>query len=129
MILRFLLLNLILCGCLKDETISGYVAQGAVFELQSIDDRPFPQRATLTFPTEGQLAGEAPCNRYSGAQTVPYPWFRGERIVSTKRACPDLRAEQTYLAALSEMSLAEVSGSTLILSNDEGRKLVFTARN
>jgi heat shock protein HslJ len=43
-------------------------------------------------------------------------------------ACPDLAAESQYLTALGEMTLAEVSGPTLILSNDAGRSMVFTAQ-
>ena len=124
-----LILALTLSGCLKDETVSGYAPAGATFVLQSIDDTAFSATATITFPEEGRIAGQAPCNNYSGAQTVPYPWFKAENIASTKRACPDLAAEQTYFAALSAMSLSEVSSTTLILSNEAGRKMLFTAQN
>ena len=125
---RMLLILLVLCGCLADETISGYAPAGTTFVLQTINDTPFPARATLTFPQEGRIAGQAPCNSYSGAQTVPYPWFKVETIVATKRACPDLQAEQSFFEALSEMTLSEVSGTTLILSNDAGQKMIFTGQ-
>jgi len=120
-----LILALALSACMKDETISGYAPAGAVFALQSIDGDAFPASATLTFPEKGRIAGQAPCNSYSGAQSVPYPWFEVQAIAATRRACPDLQAEQTYFATLSKMTLAEVSGSTLILSNDAGLKMVF----
>ncbi len=129
MTLRILLITLLLGGCLKDETISGYAPDGAVFTLQSIDDTPFPASATISFPAQGRVTGQAPCNSYFAMQTVPYPWFNVEAIGASKRACPDLAAEQTYFAALSEMTLSEVSGTTLILSNDAGRKMVFTTQN
>lgn len=83
--------------------------------------------ATLRFPQAGQIAGEGPCNSYTGAMTVPYPWFDAAEITITRRACPQLAEETAYLAALSDMTLSEVLGDTLILSTPEGRKLVFTA--
>lgn len=116
-----------LADCSADETLAAYGAAGIVWQLQELDDHPFPARATLNFPETGKLAGDAPCNSYFGAQTAPYPWFAAENIAATRRACPDLAAETAYLGALSDMNLAEVLGNTLILSNDAGRKMVFTA--
>ena len=115
-------------GYCKDETVSGHGGDGATWVLRSIDGTPFAARATLTFPEEGTLAGEAPCNGYSGQQTVPYPWFSAERLITTRRACPDLEAETRYLRALGDMTLAEIAGDTLILSNDAGGEMVFRAR-
>jgi heat shock protein HslJ len=43
-------------------------------------------------------------------------------------ACPDLALESEFFDALEGMTLAEVAGDTLILSNSVGRKLVFVAR-
>ncbi|MFB9151465.1 META domain-containing protein [Roseovarius ramblicola] len=116
-----------LLGYCKDETVSGHGGATATWVLRSIDGAAFPARATLTFPEEGRLAGEAPCNRYSGQQTVPYPWFSAGHIIGTKRACPDLDAETRYFRALGDMTLAEIAGDTLILSNDAGREMVFRA--
>lgn len=115
-------------GYCKDETVSGYGGEGATWVQLGLDGTPFAARATLTFPEEGTPAGEAPCNRYSGQQTMPYPWFSAERIASTKRACPELEAETRYLRALGVMTLAEIADDTLILSNDAGREMVFRAR-
>lgn len=129
MTLRLLFIVLLLSGCLKDETISGYAPERAIFALQSIDDTAFEATATISFPAQGRITGQAPCNSYAAVQAVPYPWFNAQAILSSKRVCPDLAEEQTYFAALSEMSLSEVSGRTLILSNDAGRKMVFTAQN
>ncbi|WP_297773196.1 META domain-containing protein [uncultured Roseovarius sp.] len=122
-----LLIGMSILGHCKDETVSGHGGATATWTLQSIDGTPFTARATLSFPKEGTLVGEAPCNRYSGAQTLPYPWFRAEALVATKRACPDLEAETRYLRALAEMTLVEVAGDTLLLTNDAGREMVFRA--
>ena len=56
---------------------------------------------------------------------MPYPWIKIENIAATKRACPDLAAESAYFTSLQAMTLSEVLGDVLILSNDEGDEMVF----
>ncbi|MCV6594439.1 MAG: META domain-containing protein [Silicimonas sp.] len=127
--LSALALILPLAGC-ADETLSGYADPKAVYKLTEIDGTAFQAHATITFPEPGRMAGDAPCNLWFGAQEVPYPWFDGSQIGVTKRACFDdatNRAETAFLDALGEMSLAEVQGPVLILSNDDGREMVFRA--
>ncbi len=113
-------------ACAGDETVRGYVPEGSVWALSEIDGATFAARATIGFPAPGKIAGDAPCNRYSGNQAATYPWFRAERILSTKRACADLAEEQTFFAALGRVTLAEVQGDVLILSAPEGPVMVFT---
>ena len=48
-----------------------------------------------------------------------------EDVAATKRACPDLAAENAYFTALQSMTLSEVLGNVLILSNDAGDEMVF----
>ena len=45
----------------------------------------------------------------------------------TRMACDGLAAESHFLQALQDMTLSEVSGNTLILSNIAGREMLFTA--
>lgn len=123
-----LFLPLVLGLCQGDETLTGYGAADQTFVLQSINGAPFTARATITFPEEGQIAGQAPCNSYSATQEVPYPWFKAGPIRSTKRACPDLQAETLYLQTLAKMTLSEVSGKSLILSTPEGDRMDFEAQ-
>lgn len=120
-----LLFGLSLCD--GDETASGHGAAGATWVLAELDGAAFPARATLAFPEPGSIAGEAPCNRYFARQSVPYPWFRAEAIVATRRACADLAAETRYLRALEAMTLVEVAGDVLILRDEAGREMVFRA--
>ncbi|EPX76941.1 META domain-containing protein [Litoreibacter arenae] len=125
--IRAALLAVALLASCTDETISGYAADGAVWQLETLNGKPFTARATLTFPEEGKIAGQAPCNSYFGQQTAPYPWFAVDALGSTKRACPDLKAENDFFATLGEMTLSEAAGTTLILSNDAGDEMVFKA--
>ncbi|WP_102109598.1 META domain-containing protein [Oceaniglobus roseus] len=112
----------------KDETVSGYIDREATFLLEELDGAPFPARATIAFPSEGAVRGEAPCNRWSARQTVPYPWIGIEDIASTRRTCPAQAQENAYLAALRQMTLVEGLGDVVILSNDAGRQMVIRAQ-
>ena len=112
----------------KDETISGYATPGVTWTLTELGGAPFPARATLTFPEQGQIAGKAPCNSYSATQSAPYPWFEVGPVAATKRACPDLPAEAAFFDALARVTLAEVAGEVLILSTEDGFEMVFQAR-
>jgi len=117
----------LLSTCWNDESVGAYGAADRVWVLSELDGTPFPQRATLTFPDAGTIAGKAPCNSYSGAMTVPYPWFEAKNLAVTRMACPDLAAETQFFSALSDMTLSEVAGDVLILSTDSGREMVFKA--
>ena len=97
-----------------------------MYALSELNGAAFPARATIGFPEEGKVVGDGPCNGYSAAQSAPYPWIALGPVAATKRACPDLEAEVAFFEALSRMTLIEVSGSALILSNDDGESLVFS---
>ena len=127
MLRLMLTLPMLLPACQGDETVSGYAEADAVYVLRELDGAAFPARATISFPAEGQVAGEGPCNSYSARQTVPYPWIKIEAIVATKRGCADLGAEAAFFAGLRSATLVEVAGDVLILSDDEGGQMVFGA--
>lgn len=115
-------------ACSPDESISKFADPSAEYALVSLDGVAFPATATISFPEAGKVVGQAPCNRYFATQTVPYPWFGLEGIGATRMACPELDQESAFFAALEDMTLAEVSGATLILSNPAGREMTFTVR-
>ncbi len=123
----WLILPLALTFCQKDETLAGYADQRAIYTLQMINDDQFPARVTLTLPKRGRIAGEGPCNTYSARLTVPYPWFAVKDLTTTRRGCPELALETLYLDTVRSMTLVEVSGNTLILSNDAGDEMTFKA--
>ncbi|WP_298844319.1 META domain-containing protein [uncultured Roseobacter sp.] len=112
-------------ACRKDETVAAYGGSDRIWQLTEIDGDAFAAEATLTFPETGKIAGTAPCNSYSAAMTVPYPWFGAGPIAATRRACPALEAETIFFKTLGEMTLSEVLGDTLVLSTPEGRSMIF----
>ena len=87
--------------------------------------KPVSAHVTISFPEQGQITGQAPCNRYFAAQEAPLPWFKTGPIASTKMACPDLEIESLYFQTLSRVTLAEVQGDDLILSDGDGALLVY----
>lgn len=114
-------------ACERDETVAAYGAADRTWALVELFGTPFDARATLRFPETGKIAGRGPCNSYDADMSVPYPWFQAGPIRATKRACPDLAAEQAFFEALTDMTLSEVLGDVLILRDDAGREMVFKA--
>ena len=127
--MRFLTLILAMgiTACQTDETVSGYGAADRTWVLTSLDGTAFAARAHLSFPEQGSVVGKGPCNSFGASQSAPYPWIDIKGIRATRAACADLGLEQDFFDALQEMTLSEVAGDTLILSNDAGREMVFTA--
>ncbi|MBO9468440.1 META domain-containing protein [Tropicibacter sp. R15_0] len=118
-----------LAACSGDEGVRAYGAADKVWHLTQIDGADFGADATLIFPKAGRVTGRAPCNSWSAPQTAPYPWFDLGPVAATKMACPDLAAEQRFFDHLAKMSISEVSGDVLVLSNDQGGEMIFTARS
>lgn len=118
----------ILTACVGDETISGYADTNAVYNLIEVNGAPPAAPSTIAFPEKGRVVGSGPCNRYFANQSQPYPWFELGPIGSTRRGCAALEAEAAFFAALARMTLAEVTQTVLILTNQNGEQLVFEAR-
>ncbi|MEP1611352.1 MAG: META domain-containing protein [Roseobacter sp.] len=112
-------------ACKKDETVAAYGAADQIWQVVEVDGIAFPATASLTFPQTGIVSGSAPCNQFSAELQTPYPWFELSAIKMTKRACPDLAAETTFIEALADMTLVEVLEDTMILSTPEGRSILF----
>ena len=126
--MRFALIALLwLAACNKDESVSAFVTGSGVYALRTFDGVQLAVPITLDLSEPGQVSGRAPCNSYSAAQTAPYPWFQIGDIATTRRACATRRLEHRYLTALSRMTIVEVSGTVLILTNDSGAEMVFDA--
>ena len=112
-------------ACNGDESVARYGAAGKIWTLAEMDGAAFSAHTTIEFGENGQVSGDAPCNRYSTEQSAPYPWFNLGPILSTKMACSDSPSETAFFSALAKMTLSDVPDETLILSNDAGETLVF----
>jgi heat shock protein HslJ len=126
-ILPLILLLASLAACRGDDSARVYDNPDQIWTLKSMGGAAFPVTATLTFPKSGEIAGQAPCNRYFGALNAHYPSFETGPIGSTRMACPDMDAEPAFLVALEAATTAQVDGDTLTLSNTDGLEMVFTA--
>lgn len=123
--MRYVILFLVLMGCVKDETVAGFLPKDTSFQLTEVNGNPAPYQANIQFGEKGRVTGSAPRNRYFATNDAPYPWFALSEIGSTKMAGPDLTHEVMFFNTLKSMTLAEVSGPVLILSNDAGQTLTF----
>lgn len=121
-----MLLLLSACGG-GDETVTAYGGAGQLWVLESIDNKPFSARATLSFPEEGSIQGEGPCNTFTATQKAPYPWFELADLSSTYANCRQLSQERTYFDALQAMELVEVMDDVMLLKTPSGREMVFRA--
>jgi heat shock protein HslJ len=121
---RLILFSLALAACGPDETISAF-GGGDDYVLQEMNGTAITVPITLNIADSGQISGQAPCNGYSADQSAPYPWFALGPIAATRRACPELALETQYFETLARMTIAEVSGPVLILSNEAREMLVF----
>lgn len=124
----FLPAGLLLLAACADETSSGYATPGAEYHLREINGAAFNATATIAFPEKGAIGGQAPCNIWFADQPAPYPWFTPGPIGATRMACADLNKEQLFFEALETMTLIEFSGPVLLLSGDNGEKMLFEAR-
>lgn len=125
------LLGLALIGlipaCQSDETVAAYGASGVTWTLIALNGTPYSARATLTFGDNGQVSGQAPCNRFTFTNGLPYPWFETGPIAATKMACPDLEAEDRFFENLSAMTRVILGDEGMVMANDDGGEMVFTA--
>ena len=106
---------------------AGYGEPGATWTLVELNGAPFAARATLSIAENGQVSGQAPCNRFTSSNSVTYPTFDTGPSAATRMACPDLDSEAAFFTALNAMTSADVQGDTLILCGDADGQMVFKA--
>ena len=115
----------ILTACFKDETVSGQTEGADIWLLKTLNGTNVTTRITISFPEQGHIAGQAPCNQYFGLQTVPLPWFKVTELTASKMACPAFELEAQYFNLLQDMTTAEIIKDMLILRSDTGKSLMF----
>jgi len=109
-------------GCAHEPDLAD---PGRIWELVSVDDRPFPATATLTFGPEGELTGEAPCNRLTGTWSLNRHQLTLGPIATTRRACPALEAEVAFLAILDGVDHVDIDTSDSLILSGSGHRMLF----
>jgi len=123
----WLILHLLLYGPagFRDETLAAYAERDVAYRLEPAEDAPAVGTLTLRFPKVRSVEVRTHCASYHAALTVPYPWFRTARWQVADRHCDPGSQDLLFRDALRRMTLAEILGDTLILSNDIGEALIF----
>ncbi|PWJ20977.1 META domain-containing protein [Jannaschia seohaensis] len=125
-LMRYLtcLLPIALMACNGDTTVGG-PDPDTVWALQEIDGTPFGARATLSFPEEGVVRGQAPCNTFNARLLETHPGFRVDQMAVTRILCPEIEQETAFFEALRRMTRADATANTLILSDEGDSLMVF----
>lgn len=82
---------------------------------QAIPRPPLAATPTLEFAAGGQLSGTLPCNAFSASYRSDGATFRFGPILSSKRACPALAAEQLLARELAQVDRLEHGRARLVL--------------
>jgi heat shock protein HslJ len=77
---------------------------------------------TFEFDTEGNIAGDASCNRFGGSCSVDGDKIEVGPLRSTRRACePEvMQQEQKFLALIGAVTTWSMDGEELVLTAPEG---------
>lgn len=94
--------------------------------LESQDGTVVDFDVTLRFENAERITGQAPCNTYSASFDGSMEQFTIGPILATRRACPALTQETAYFEALSGMTSAALTDSTLELTGPSATALLFT---
>ena len=117
----------LLMACAPDEPTPAAADRDTIYQLISIDGAPVPYNASIQFAEAGRISGQAPCNRYSAAQTSTLPAINIEAIAATRMACPALALETLFFDSLQVVTTAEWVGDKLVLTGPIGLVMVFQA--
>jgi len=100
-------------------SLPGSAWQVATFAGQSpLTEHPI----TFEFDTEGNIAGDASCNRFGGSCQIEGDKIQVGRLRSTRRACEPHVMEQEYkfLALLGAAATWSLDGDKLVLTSPDG---------
>ena len=77
---------------------------------------------TFEFDNEGNIAGDASCNRFGGTCTIEGNAMKVGPLRSTRRACePDvMQQEHKFLALLGSVTNWSLEGEELVLTAQDG---------
>lgn len=97
-----------------------------VWRLETVAGEPIADEVTLRIDADGSVGSNASCNQYAGQNTAILPAFALGPVAATQMLCPDMTTEQAYLAALAQVTRAEIEDGHLVLSDADGSQMVFS---
>lgn len=121
----FLTLPIALAASTSSAADSGFPISETSWSLSEVDGAPYEASATVAFPEEGRIAGKAACNNFTGSYEGTTDGFTLGPMAMTKMMCPDIEAEDAFMAQLALMTHADVTEDQVILSNADGAQMVF----
>lgn len=123
---RFLPLVLALVLALFPSMAPAQTINGIDWQLLAIDGTVTDIHATLRIEADGTITGEAPCNRWSTANSAAPPALQMRGIRATRMACDKLDDEQVFFDALSVMTTLQPDGDhNLVLTGPDGKSMEF----
>ncbi|SMP17701.1 META domain-containing protein [Shimia sagamensis] len=114
-----------LAACDPTDTLTKHGGMNYDWQLSEVDGAPVDYSAVVAFGPHGSVNGMGPCNGFSGSQRKPYPWIAIQVDFVEELYCSDIDDEEAFLTSMMEMTLVEVSGDRLLMSNDAGREMAF----
>ncbi len=82
----------------------------------------------IAFKTGGEVMGHGGCNRFFGSYTLSGDALVFGPLASTKMACPDMAAENEFMAALNSARTIEATHLRLILKGEDGAPVLSLRR-
>ena len=108
-------------------TVTGYIEGEEAFRSVVIDTT-----LTAEFAEDGTLSGSGGCNEYSSAYTIDGTDIAIDAIAITESFCESpegiMEQENAFVASLERSASYEVRGNELILSDEEGLRMVTALR-
>ena len=128
LLLGLMILLLTACG-----GAGGAELEGTTWELTAIPGQELPAEVSITAEfSEGQIAGSAGCNSYSGSYQTNADQIVFGEMIRTLMACLEpegvMELESAYIDSLLQTQTYQVDENTLQLINAQGEALIFSRR-
>lgn len=105
---------------MKVNSIDGTWEANYIMNIPKVFDELYPKtKPTITFnSSQNQISGSSGCNNFNGKCTIDGNTLQiGEALALTRKMCPDMVGEQTFLETLKKVNTYSVTneGKTLNL--------------
>lgn len=114
---------LALAACVSPAMSEGEI-EGVDWHLVGLEGQAVDWQASIRFDGDS-VQGKAPCNGFGGRNGAALPAVSLGALRATRMACPELKQEGAFFAALGAMQRAEIDQGHLYLTGAEGRIMEF----